>query len=75
MIGIFSEFERSIIRARVISGQQRFVKNGGKMGRPTKVTDGLIHSVKFMKEKGIGTRKIARDLQIGVSTVYRVLES
>ena len=28
-----------------------------------------------IKDSGIGIRKIARDLQIGVSTVYRVLES
>ena len=72
MIGIFSEFERQIIKNRVLAGQQRFIKNGGKMGRPSKVTEGLIHSVKFMKDSGIGIRKIARDLQIGVSTVYRV---
>ena len=75
MIGVFSEFERTMIRERVIAGQQRYIKNGGKMGRPSKISDGLINSVKFMKDSGIGIRKIARDLQIGVSTVYRVLES
>ena len=75
MIGVFSEFERTMIRERVIAGQQRYIKNGGKMGRPSKISDGLINSVKFMKDSGIGIRKIARDLQIGVSTVYKVLEA
>ena len=74
MVGIFSEFEREIIRARVLAGQKRYVDNGGKMGRPSNITDGLIKSVKFMREKKIGIQKIARDLGIGVSTVYKVLE-
>ena len=75
MIGVFSEFEITMIRERVLAGKQRYIKNGGKLGRPSKISDGLINSVKFMKDSGIGIRKIARDLQIGVSTVYRVLES
>ena len=74
MIGVFSEFEREMIRERVIAGQKRYVKNGGKMGRPSNLTEGLINSIKFMREKKIGIRKISRELGVGVSTIYKVME-
>lgn len=75
MIGVFSEFEREMIRERVIAGQQRYIKNGGKMGRPSNISEGLINSVKFMREKGIGIRKISKELGVGVSTIYKVMEN
>ncbi len=74
MIGVFSEFEREMIRERVIAGQKRYVKNGGKMGRPSNLTEGLINSIRFMREKKIGIRKISRELGVGVSTIYKVME-
>ena len=72
MIGVFAEFERSMISERVKLGMQRTDK---KIGRPTNINEGLIHSVKFMRTKGVGIKQIAKDLQIGVGTVYKVLES
>ena len=73
LLSCFAEFERSIIRERVIAGQERYVRNGGKMGRPSNLTDGLINSIKFMREKGIGIRKISKELGVGVSTIYKVM--
>ena len=72
MIGVFAEFERSMISERVKLGMKRTNK---KIGRPTNINEGLIHSVKFMKDKGVGVRQIATDLKIGVGTVYKVLEN
>ena len=72
MIGVFAEFERSMISERVKLGMARTNK---KIGRPTNINEGLIHSVKFMKDKGVGVRQIATDLKIGVGTVYKVLEN
>ena len=72
MIGVFAEFERSMISERVKLGMKRTNK---KIGRPTNINEGLITSVKFMKDKGVGVRQIATDLQIGVGTVYKVLEN
>ena len=72
MIGVFAEFERSMISERVKLGLQRTDK---KLGRPTNMNTGMIESIKFMRDKGIGIKKIATDLQVGVGTVYKVLEN
>ena len=74
MCGVFAEFERGMIRERVKSGQDRAKSQGKHIGRPSNLNDGLVHSVKYMRDQGVGIRKIARDLKIGVSTVYKVLE-
>ena len=75
LLGVFSEFERSMISSRVKLGLQRAVSEGKKLGRPSKLNDGLIHSIKYMKGQGVGIRKMSRDLGVGVSTIYRVLET
>lgn len=73
MCGVFAEFERGMIRERVLAGQKRAKSQGKHIGRPTNLNDGLVHSIKYMKEQGVGIRKIAKDLSVGVGTVYRVL--
>ena len=74
-IGIFSEFELSIMKQRIVSGQQRAKSQGKHIGRPTNLNEGLTHSIKYMKTKGVGIRKIARELKVGVNTAYKVLET
>ena len=73
MCGVFAEFERGMIRERVISGQNRAKEQGKHIGRPTNLNDGLLSSIKFMREKGMGIGRIAKDLKVGVGTIYRVL--
>ena len=75
MCGIFAELERSIIRERVIAGQKRAKAEGKHIGRPSNLNEGLIHSIKYMREQGVGIRKIAKDLKVGISTVYKVMET
>ena len=74
MLSVFSEFERSMIRERVIAGQQRAVANGIKLGRKTNVNDGIITAVYHMRQNNVPIKRIAKDLQIGVGTVYKVLD-
>ena len=74
MLSVFSEFERSMIRERVIAGQQRAVANGVKLGRKTNVNDGIITAVYHMRQNNVPIKRIAKDLQIGVGTVYKILE-
>ena len=74
MYGVFAEFERGMIRERVISGQNRAKSQGKHIGRPTNLNEGLTHSIKYMKEQGVGIRKIAKELKVGVGTVYKVLD-
>jgi DNA invertase Pin-like site-specific DNA recombinase len=75
LVGCFSEYERSMIRARVLAGQKRAKEQGKHIGRPTNLNEGLVHSIKYMKEQGVGIRKIAKDLSVGVGTVYKVLDA
>lgn len=76
VFGIFScisEMERTVIRERVISGLERVKSQGKKLGRPTKMNDGMKQAVKLLREKGMGIKQISKQLQIGVGTVYSVL--
>ena len=72
MIGIFSSLEREMIRERVQLGIDRAKKNGVKFGRPTNVNDGTIAAIRLLREKGMSIRKIARELGIGVGTLYKL---
>ena len=52
LIGAFAEFEKSIIRERVISGLDNARKKGRIGGRPTNLTDEV--RLKIVKMKGAG---------------------
>jgi DNA invertase Pin-like site-specific DNA recombinase len=73
VFGAIGEFERNLIRERVLAGQQRAKANGVKLGRPSKMNDGMRSAVKLLREKGMGIKQIAPELQIGVGTVYSVI--
>ena len=74
VFGAIGEFERNLIRERVLTGQQRAKANGVKLGRPSKMNDGMRSAVKLLREKGMGIKQIAKQLQIGVGTVYSVMQ-
>lgn len=74
LIGIFSEFEKEMIKTRVISGQNRARKEGKKIGRPTKMNESLEFSIMHMRTNQVPVHKIAKDLKIGVGTVYKTIE-
>ena len=53
---------------------RRVVENGIKLGRKTNVNDGIITAVYHMRQNNISIKRIAKDLQIGVGTVYKILD-
>ena len=73
VFGAIGEFERNLIRERVIAGQKRAVANGVKMGRPSKMNDGMRSAIQLLREKGMGIKQIAKQLQVGIGTVYSVI--
>ncbi len=73
VFGAIGEFERNLIRERVIAGQRRAIANGVKMGRPSKMNDGLRSAIQLLREKGMGIKQIARELKVGIGTVYSVI--
>lgn len=74
MMGVFSEFERAIIQERIKSGLARAKDEGVTLGRPTLETTDPERAakVKRMRTSGVGVRKIAKTLGVGVSTVLRL---
>lgn len=75
MTACFAEFERSLISERIKAGQQRAKAQGKRIGRKTNLNDGLKESIKYMRSQGIAIGRIAKDLKVGVGTVYKVLEA
>ena len=72
MMGVFAEFERSMIQERVKAGLNRAKAQGKTLGRP-KVNGNTEKAVLAARAEGTGKRKIARQLGIGVSTVNRII--
>ena len=74
MIGVFSQFEREIIKERINSGLARAKAEGKKLGRPTNFNSGMAQSVRLLREQGMPIKQIAKNLEIGVGTVYKALD-
>jgi len=72
LLAVFAEFERDILRERVLAGLAHARQNGQRLGRP--ITAGL-HADHIRKLHGAGVSKseIARRLTIGRTSVRRIL--
>ena len=75
MLSLFADFERSMIAERTRAGIERARKQGKKIGRPSNMNEGLKESIKYMRSQGLGIRRIATALKVGVSSVYKALET
>lgn len=72
MLGVFAEFERSMIRERVKSGLARAKAKGVKLGR-NKTRSSVEERIRELRAEGNGILKIGRTLGIGTSVVQRVV--
>lgn len=73
VLGSLAQFEREIMIERINAGIARAKSAGKKMGRPTKVNDGLKNAVTMLHEKGVSIRNIAQTCSIGIGTIYKIL--
>jgi DNA invertase Pin-like site-specific DNA recombinase len=73
MLGVFSEFEREIIRERVSSGLARAKAQGKTLGRPRREEPKRLAAIRKLRKQKVGINKIARQLGIGVSSVQRLV--
>ncbi len=71
MMGVFAEFEKSMIQERIRSGLARAKAKGVKLGRP-KVSVKQERQIKDLRAKGMGVRKVASTVGVGVSVVQRL---
>jgi len=74
MLGVFAEFERSMIVERVRAGLKRARAEGKVLGRP-RVSAAVEAKVRALRRKGNGIRRIARELGIGNCTVQRIVNA
>ena len=68
MLGVFAEFERSMIVARVRAGLQRTTK---RLGRPPMAIE-KTDAIRAMLAQGLGVRETARRTGAGTATVQRL---
>jgi len=73
IFGIFAsiaEFERELIRDRVRSGLRNARAKGKTLGRPRAHVDPL--RIQALRSQGLSWRAVARELGVGVGTLYRM---
>lgn len=71
MTGVFAEFERAMIQARVHAGLDRARAQGKTLGRP-KLPPKIERAIRKERAKGTGVIKTARLVGCGVGTVQRL---
>lgn len=74
LLAVFAEFEREILRERVRAGLAHARQNGKRLGRP--LTAGQHHvQIRDLYVAGISKAEIGRRLQIGRTSVRRILKN
>ncbi len=72
LLAIFAEFEREILRERTRAGLAQARQNGKRLGRP--ITAGLQSTeIRKLYRAGVAKAEISRRLQIGRTSVWRIL--
>lgn len=77
MLSVFAEFERSIVKERVIAGMARAkakgTKSGRAIGRPA-IPPATRTAIRYAyMAGGVGLRGVAKQFDVGVETVRRCL--
>lgn len=74
LLAVFAEFEREILRERVRAGLAHARENGTRLGRPSTAALSAKH-IRRLFRAGVSKAAIARQLQIGRTSVRRILGS
>ena len=74
MLGVFAEFERSIIVSRVVAGQARAKAKGVRIGRPPMAIS-RVEKVERALKDGQSIRAVAAATGVSTATVQRVKRS
>src|SRR5207344_1815825 len=68
MMGVFAEFERAMIRERVMAGLKRAVEDGKRLGRRP-IAPLLVERIEKAAGDGLSMRAVAKKVGVGVGTV------
>jgi DNA invertase Pin-like site-specific DNA recombinase len=72
LLGVFAEFERSMIGSRVRAGQARARARGVTFGRPTLGRDRVARVEQALARGDLSIRQIAKQTKVSTATVQRV---
>jgi len=72
LLAVFAEFEREILRERVRAGLAHARENGTRLGRPPTAALSAKH-IRRLFRAGVSKAAIARQLQVGRTSVRRIL--
>jgi DNA invertase Pin-like site-specific DNA recombinase len=70
VLGAVAELERSLICERVKAGLRNARAKGKRLGRPPKALD--QKRIEALRAQGLGWKRIAAELGLGVGTLYRL---
>jgi putative DNA-invertase from lambdoid prophage Rac len=73
LLAVFAEFEREILRERVRAGLAHARQNGKKLGRPATAAR-HASEIRKLHRSGVSKSEIARRLEIGRTSVRRILD-
>ena len=71
MLGVFAEFERAMIRDRILAGLDRARASGKRLGRP-RTTPYNVARIRAALDQGRGVRETARLLKVSPAKVSQV---
>ncbi|PIT71235.1 recombinase family protein [Limnohabitans sp. B9-3] len=68
-VDAMTHYQKTLIAAKIRAGQQRALERGVKLGRPTNMNASVRIAIRMLHAKGLGKKKIAKELRVGVGTV------
>jgi DNA invertase Pin-like site-specific DNA recombinase len=71
MMGVFAEFERAMMRERVLAGLKRARARGKKLGRPM-ISPAKERAIREDLAAGLGFRRIMARHHVGTSVIQRI---
>jgi DNA invertase Pin-like site-specific DNA recombinase len=72
MIGVFAEFERSMIQARVVAGMARARAQGKTFGRKSTMSAAMRKTIISELESGVGIVRLGRMTGVGTGTIHKI---
>jgi len=72
MMGVFAEFERGMIRERVLTGLERAKTNGKRLGRPPVLAPNVKDEVRTLRAQGLSARQVAKRTGVSHTSVLRL---
>ena len=75
IMGVFAEFERTMIQERIHAGLKRARANGKSLGRPKTLTPKKAAQIHTLRADGMSFRKIAKKTEQSLGAVQRALNA